>query len=64
LTESESKTEEIAAVTDYQEPKFTLTINIVELFQAVPEMANGMMSNAQNHSMVRKSDSLLYKTPI
>jgi hypothetical protein len=63
LTESESKTEETAAVTDYLEPKFSLTTNIVELSQGVLEMANGMMSSAQSHSMVRRSDSLLSKIP-
>jgi hypothetical protein len=63
LTESESKTEETAAVTDYLEPKFSLTTNIAELSQVVLEMANGMMSSAQSHSMVRRSESLLSKIP-
>jgi hypothetical protein len=58
LTESESKTEETAAVTDYLEPRCTLTTNTVVLSQVVPEMDNGMMSNAPNHSMVRRSESL------
>jgi hypothetical protein len=43
LTESEFKTEEIAAETDWEEPKFMLTSNCVEPFQWVPKTDSGMM---------------------
>jgi len=47
--------------TDWQEQKFTLMTNIVELFKAVLKMGNGMILNAQSHSTVKRSDLLLHK---
>jgi len=38
--------EKTAAVKDWQEQKFTLMTNIVDLYQVVPKKGNGMMSNA------------------
>jgi len=61
LMESKFSIEKTAAVKDWQEQKFTLMTNIVELFKVVLKKGNGMMSNASSHSMVRRSDSLLPK---
>jgi len=61
LVESKFSIEKTAVETDWQEQKFILMTNIVELFKVVLKMGNGMMSNAQSHSMVKRSDSLLHK---
>jgi hypothetical protein len=56
LTESEFKTEEIAAVQDLEEPRSMLITNSVELFLWELKMDNGTMSNAQDHFSVQRLD--------
>ena len=53
-TESESSTEETAAVTDFHQLRSMLTTSSVELFQVMPRMVNGTLSSAPSHSLDRK----------
>lgn len=62
LTESESKTEEIAVEEDLPEPRSLLAINCADQFKTEPETELGTKSNAQDQCGVKQSSLSQYKT--
>jgi len=61
LTESESRTEEIAAEEDLPEPRSLLTTNCADQFKMEPETELGTKSNAQDQCGVKQSSLSPYK---